>query len=501
MNLVVLPVLLPALTGLFALLILRPSPVRRTLVGISGGLQVALACTLVGLTYTQGPMKVELGDWPAPFGIVLYIDVLAAIMIAIGAVISWACMLYGFFELPTRVTHPLRLPLVQFLMMGINLALVTADLFNLFVAFEVMLLASYALITLEADDWNIKEAFPYLSVNLFSSMLFLAGAGFAYGMFGSLNFADIAQQAELMADDPRVGALGILLLVVFGIKAGIFPLYFWLPNSYPILPAPLAALYAGMLTKVGVYVILRLFGTLLPHEFSGLHLVVAWMGGLTMVLGVLGAVSRGFIRGILSFHILSQIGYMILAIGFFTPFSIAAVIFYNIHNNIVKASLFLVGGTATVLNRTDTLARMGNLWVATPALGIIFLCQALSLAGLPPFSGFWGKLMIVLEGLNLGSGPGGWQFFVLTGLALFTGILTLFSMLKIWLTTFWVRDESIEVHREDRRWKGMTAVVGGMCLLSLTIGFGAQFFIKLSFEASRQLLDKAAYIEFILGPS
>ena len=247
-----------------------------------------------------------------------------------------------------------------------------------------------------------------------------------------------------------------------------------------------------MLTKVGVYVLLRIFGQVLPPDLPLVHTLMAWLAAATMIFGVLGAVSRNFIRGILSFHILSQIGYMVLAIGLFTPYAIAAAIFYVIHHIIVKSTLFMVGGTVTVLNRSDDLEKTGRLWVVAPVLGVVFLLQAFSLAGIPPLSGFWGKYMIVVEGLRQ-------REWVLVACALVAGVLTMFSMLKIWNGPFWSAEAAGGVHAEDRRWRPMTAVAGGMTVLSLGIGLGAEFFLQVAHEAARQVLDREGYIALLLG--
>jgi multicomponent Na+:H+ antiporter subunit D len=492
MHLALQPLLLPLLTAVALLFWGRPSWGRRTFAAVSAGAQLAVALALLALADAGGPLVVPMGNWAAPYGIVLVVDLLTAIMLGLSSFTALATLLYGFFELGPRVEHPLRLPLVQFLVAGINLAFLTGDLFNLFVAFEVMLIASYALLTLEADDWDVKQAFPYLAVNLVGSTLFLCGAGFAYRLFGTLNFADIALRARELSGDPRVTALALLLLVVFGLKAGVFPLYCWLPNSYPILPAPVAGLYSGMLTKVGVYVLLRMLGTVLPHDLTGLHTLLAWLAGATMILGVLGAISRNFIRGILSYHILSQIGFMVLAIGLFTPFAFAACIFYIIHHIIVKSSLFLIGGTAALLNRTDNLDRMGNLWRQTPLLGVLFLLQALSLAGLPPLSGFWGKYAILVVGLEQ-------REFVLVGLAIVASILTLFSMLKIWNAAFWGTSENCQVSVGDRRWLQMSRVIAGMVVVSLGIGLGAEGVFRVASRAAAQTLDQDAYARAVFS--
>lgn len=485
------PVLLPLLTAVVTLLWGRPSRARHALLAASAALQLALAGWLVAQTYAGPPLVLGMGGWPARLGIVLVVDLLSAIMLSLSTLMALATVLYGFAEMPTRNEHPLRGPLTQFLIMGVNLSFCTGDLFNLFVAFEVMLIASYALLTVEADDWDIKHAFPYVAINLFGSAIFLCACGLAYVTFGTLNLAEISVRAALLGDDLRVPLLALLFIVVFGIKAGLFPLYYWLPNSYPTAPHPTAALFAGLLTKVGVYVLLRVFATALPHDLTFAHTLLAWMAGLTMILAVLGAISRSFIRGILSFHILSQIGFMVLAIGFFTPLSLAACVFYVTHHIVVKTSLFLIGGVVARLNGTDNLERTGNLWKHTPWLGVLFLFQALSLAGLPPLSGFWGKYLIVVVGVEQ-------RQYWLVAASLVASLLTLFSMLKIWNGAFW-RASQATVADVGRRWRAMTAVIAALTCVSLTIGLGAEAFMRLSRRAAEQALDQRAYAQAVLG--
>jgi multicomponent Na+:H+ antiporter subunit D len=492
MNAAVLPFLLPLFTGTLTLFLGKPGTARRGFLVASALVQLGVAAWLIAENLAGRPHVLLAGGWASAVGITLVADLLAAIMVALSSLTALAAVLFTCFESRPRLEHPLRLPLVQFMVAGINLAFLTGDLFNLFVAFEIMLIASYALLTLEADDWDIKQAYPYLAINLVGSTLFICAAGLAYGLFGTLNFAGIITRAADMSGDPRILVLALLLLVVFGTKAGLFPLYYWLPNSYPILPAALAGLYSGMLTKVGVYVLLRMFATVLPHDLSGVHQLIAWLAGLTMVLAVMGALSRNFIRGILSFHILSQIGFMALAIGLFTPLSIAACIFYVIHHIIVKASLFLVGGVATVLNRTDDLDRMGHLWRGTPWVGIVFLCQGLSLAGIPPLSGFWGKYLIIVEGLRAGE-------YILIGASLVASVLTLLSMLKIWLAAFWSEPEGVALRVDDWRWRPLLGVVGGLTVLSLGIGFGAEAVMQVALRAAQAALDQPGYVELVLG--
>jgi multicomponent Na+:H+ antiporter subunit D len=490
-NLAGLPVILPLVAALVSLLLPRPSVARRWFVGSVLGALLILAACLLGQALTSGPLVLRVGGWPVPFGIVLVADILAAVMLFLAAFTALASALYGFAEAPPAHEQPLRLPLLLFLLAGINLSFLTGDLFNLFVAFEVMLLASYGLLTLETDARESRGALPYLTINLVGSALFLACCGLAYSLLGTLNFAEMIERTEALQGDPRLTLLGLLLLLVFALKAGVFPLYYWLPNSYPILPPAIAAFFAGMLTKVGVYVLMRVFGTVFPPSEAALHSVLAWAAGFTMVFGVLGAVGQSSIRAILSYHIVSQIGFMVLAIGLHSTAAFTAAIFYIIHHIVVKASLFLTGGIIVRANGTDELAQTGGLWRAAPWLGILFLLQAMSLAGLPPLSGFWGKLMIIAEGFQQ-------REWVLVALSLLASVLTLMSMLKIWLGAFWQKtpDRSLCL---DRRSRGMTAAGLGMAALSVCIGIGAELFVRIAHRAAEETLDRPAYVRTVLG--
>lgn len=381
-------VVLPLVAAAVSVALARAPKVQRTVAVITIGATVVLALIVLVSVDRDGPLRMNLGGWPGRIAITMVADRLATVMLVLGAVMLLVVLVYALGQSGEGARSPWYVPAYLVLAAGISAAFLAGDLFNLFVAFEVMLIASYALLTLEADDWDVKHAFAYVAINLFGRALFICACGLAYSIFGTLDFAEIALRATPLAGELRAHLLALLFLAVFGIKAGLFPLYYWLPNSYPTLPIPTAALFAGMLTKVGVYVLRRIFGTVLPHSLTFVHTLLAWLAGLTMVLAVMGAISRPFIGGILSFHILSQIGFMALAIGLFTPLSLAACILYIIHHIVVKSSLFLIGGTALRLNGTDDLDHMGNLWRRTPWLGALFLLQALSLAGLPPLSGF-----------------------------------------------------------------------------------------------------------------
>lgn len=493
-----LPILLPFATGILLLLLRGSGTARRGVAIISLLLQLAAALALVHHCYEHGIVTTHLGEWKAPIGIILVGDKTAAILATLAVLVALASTLAGFSEKPARSENPLRQPLVQFLVTGIQLSFLTGDLFNLFVAFEVMLLSSYGLLTLEADKGRIKEAYPYVVLNLVGSALFLAGCGFAYALFGTLNLTGIAVAAAEIAATPegslKVTVLTALLALVFSIKAGMFPLYYWLPNSYPVLPASIGALYSGLLTKVGIYVLLRLLGTVMPHDQHSLYLLIAWLGGGTMLFGVLGAVSRMGVREILAFHVLSQVGFMIFAIGLFSPFALAACIFYMMHHIIVKSALFLTASFVHTRFGTDHLKKTGGLWKRHPVYSIAFLMMALSLAGLPPLSGFWAKLWILLEGLDQGR-------YFLVGVSLVASLLTLASMLKIWNGAFWQSPpETVNLSPQPTRQAPLWISLGLLCAVSAGVVLGVGPLWEASQAAAQELMDASRYVGPVLNP-
>jgi multicomponent Na+:H+ antiporter subunit D len=492
-----LPILIPFITGIVLLLVKPRGILRRGLSVGSLALQLAAAIWLLVETYTSGISLMHLGNWKAPIGIVLVGDKTAAILVLLALIVTFGATLAGFAERGKSQGNPLRLPLVQFLLTGIQLSFLTGDLFNLFVAFEVMLLSSYGLMTLEAEKGRLKQAYPYVLLNLIASALFLAACGYTYALFGTLNFAGIAEAAAIMNQTSegaaRITILTSLLALVFSIKAGMFPLYYWLPNSYPSLPPSLGALYSGLLTKVGIYLLLRLLGTVMPEGQDQLYTLIAWLGGGTMLFGVLGAISRSGIREILAFHVLSQVGFMILAIGFFTPYAFAAAIFYMVHHIIVKSALFLTTSAVVIYLGTDNLKKTGGLWRTKPWLGLAFLVMALSLAGLPPLSGFWAKLWILMEGLSEG-------FFFLVGVSLVASILTLASMIKIWFGAYWQpAPEGTEPAAPGRTALPLWITLVAMVIISLGVMVGVEPIWKASQLAAEELLDPSRYIDPVLN--
>jgi multicomponent Na+:H+ antiporter subunit D len=490
---VVVPVVWPLLTAVALLAVAGRPPVWQrwlSVASLAGLLAVELA--LAAATSDGTVLVHRLGNWRAPFGIVLVADRLAVIMLLLAAGTGLAVLLYHAAEPDPEPERLYFFPLFQFLLMGLNGAFVTGDLFNLFVFFEVLLIASYGLVTLGASARQLRAGMQFVVLNLLSSALFLFGVGVLYGLTGTLNMADlVVKVAAVPASDAGLLRVAMMcLLVVFAAKAALLPLAFWLPDAYPTPPAAISAMFGGIATKVGVYALLRVFTTVFTDvRGPGAEVLIA-LGTMSMLVGVLGAVAQTELRRLLSFHILSQIGYLVFGIGLFTVGGVAAAIFYMVHYTIVKCALFLVGGVAERLGGARDLKKLGGLAHLSPALATLFLIAGISLAGLPPTSGFFSKYLLAAAGLAAGRYLGVTVAFV-------AGILTLFSMMKIWTMAFWGEPVRAAPRPPGR---ALLAAAGLLVSFSITLALGADPLHRHAQATARQVLDAPAYAAAVLAP-
>ncbi len=489
--LVVAPIALPLLVAALLLVLRGRRALQRLVATAATALLLVVAVVLLVQVSRHGILAVQLGGWQAPFGITFVADHLAAIMVLVNAVMALAAAVYAFVDIDPGREHAGYHPLVQSLLAGINGAFLTGDVFNLFVWFEVMLIASFVLITLGGRRDQLEGGIKYVSVNLVASMLFLTAVGLLYGLTGTLNMADLARLLP-EHDTGMVTTIAMLFMVAFGIKAAVFPLFFWLPASYHTPPIAISAFFAGMLTKVGVYALMRTFTLLFVADVGYTHTILLWVGGLTMVSGVITAAAQNDVRKILSFHIISQIGYMVFALALYTPLALAGAVFYLVHVIIAKANLFFIAGIARRRAGSYDLRRIGGLYHAAPFLSALFLISALGLAGIPPLSGFWAKLLVVLAALEAAR----WW---IGAVALGVGLLTLFSMTKIWQYAYWTPlppGASL-----SPRPSGLLYVpVVALAVLTLVLGLWSEPLIALSDAAAAELLDPARYVQAVLGP-
>ncbi len=456
---------------------------------------LGLAAALLTTVWREGVFSAQAGGWPAPFGITLVADHLSAAMVAVTAVVGVAAVVYSFEDVGSAVLSRSFHPLLHALLAGVCGAFLAGDLFNLYVWFEVMLISSIGLLVVGGTRAQLDGAVRYAALSLIATTLLLTGIGLLYGLVGTLNMADLHLRVPELANQGLVTVIALIFIVAFGLKSAVFPLFFWLPASYHTPKVTVSAVFSGLLTKVGVYALMRLFTLVFVGDAGFTHQILLWVAGFTMVTGVLGAASHEHLRRILSFHIVSQIGYMILGLALLTPLGLLGGIFYVIHHIVVKANLFFVAGAVRRLGGASDLSRLGGLYRDKPLLAALFFVPAFSLAGFPPLSGFWAKFLLVRASIEAGQ-------YAIAATALGVGLLTAYSMTKIWLNAFW---KPLPGHLvppaplPPARRRLLLGPVAGLAAITLAIGLYVRPFYELAERAASELLDPSAYVEAVLG--
>jgi multicomponent Na+:H+ antiporter subunit D len=505
--LIVAPIVFPLILGLITLSLWQNRKMQE-IVNIAGSvIMLVISLLLLNTVLDNGILVSQIGNWPAPFGISIVADTFSAIMVVISGIMGLAISIYSVSSMKSKFVLSDMLqkrrqfgyyPLLNIMYMGINGAFLTGDLFNMYVWFEVLLISSFILLALDGTRLQIEGTFKYVTINLLSSAFFLTGVGFLYSLTGTLNMADLAVRIPQVENQSMITVIAMFFLVSFGIKAAIFPLFFWLPSSYHTPPISISAIFAGMLTKVGVYSLIRVFTLIFINDIAYTHTIILWLSALTMFVGVLGAASQYDMRRILSFHIISQIGYMIFGLALYTPLAIAGAVFYIMHHIIVKANLFLVAGLVRRVGGSYDIRKVGSLVNTYPFLAVLFLIPALSLAGIPPLSGFWSKFFVVKAALEL-------QEYFLVFVALLVGLLTLYSMTKIWNEAFWKNNPEKIPAKElisglfSKQNIFMTIPIILLALITLSIGFYPEPFYQIADRAAHELMNPSIYISKVLG--
>lgn len=484
------PVLIPITTAALCTLLWNHTRAQRVV--HVAGLAFMLAASLLLLAQVRhgGTLAVTFGGWAPPFGISFAADLLSAAMVAITGILAMATGVYGFADVRRRQEQGGFYPLLHGMLAAVNGAFLTADIFNLYVWFEIMLITAMGLLAIDRTRAQLDGVLRYAVLNLLSTLVFLLAIAIVYGVTGTLSMADLARVLPEIGPSTALSIAAALFLVGFGIKAGFFPLFFWLPASYHTASITVAAIFAGLLTKVGVYACFRVFSLLFENGDS-LREVIAIMAAGTMLFGVFGAAVQWDIRRILSFHIISQIGYMLLGLALGTPLALAGAVFYIIHHIIVKANLFLLAGAIYRVSGTFDLRRCGGLMASHPLLAVLFAIPALSLAGIPPLSGFWAKYMVIDASFRAAHG---W----LAAVGLFVGLLTVFSMSKIWIEAFWKASprprtipRAVPV--------SMLAAISGLGLLTVWIGLLPDVVVAYATAAGQALLDTTSYASAVFA--
>lgn len=498
---VAIPLALAALGVVFQLLRAPYSvQVQKVLAGI--GVVANLLVALVLLVYTLGGNRLvlQVGLWPAPFGITVYADALTGIMLSSTGLLALLIFPYALASLDRQRERLGYYPMALLLLMGANGAFITGDLFNLYVFYEVLLMSSFVLLALGGAPSQINAGIRYVVLNLMGSMMLLLGAGLTYGTLGTLNMAQISQR---MGDAPATVQTTIagLLLIAFAGKAAMFPFFFWLPSSYHTPHPAVTALFSGVLTKVGVYSLFRTFPLFFPNLLEAWQPLLLTMAGLTMLIGVLGAFAQPTIRRLLSFHIISQIGYMLMGLAvalspspYGLGFGLALAILFLVHNQFVKTALLMGGGQVELETGTGKLAELGGLAATKPVQALIFFVAAFALAGFPPTSGFVAKLGLLQATFATDN-------YWIAGLSLFVSVLTTMSMIRLWQYIFWGKPKRDYPRRPHFHQPGVQAMLlapaGVLVALSLAIGIFAQPALQMAQIAASQAIDRAGYIDAV----
>jgi multicomponent Na+:H+ antiporter subunit D len=486
----------PLIAAAIALLV-RNQPVLRDAVTLAGIFSAAGGAVFLLTRVAQdGTYVLRVGGWSPELGIILVADLFAALILPVALLIIAVVEVFAVGQRRSAwgANPELSGPLTCVLTSGVSLAILTGDLFTLFVSFEIILVSSYVLLTHQGKGSQIRAGITYVAMNLLASTLFLFGLAMVYAATGTINMALLAERIPELPDAVRIG-IGLWFFVVFGSKAALFPLFSWLPDSYPTAPTTITAVFAGLLTKIGIYSIIRFHTLTGMEELGTLMLIIA---GITMVIGALGALAQSDMKRILSFHVISQIGYMLMGLAFFSAAGTAGAILFLIHHMPVKTMLFLVGGLVENTEGSSALSRSGDLARRRPFIAVLFAVPALSLAGFPPFSGFVAKFGVISAGIELGTNAA----LITVAVALVAGVLTVLSMTKIWLNVFWGSapedhaTSSVAAKPLDRRLIYTASSMALVGTLAISLMVGALF--DLSVRAADDLRNPLLYIDEVM---
>lgn len=489
-NIIVLPMVIPLLTAIILIFFLSYVRVQYWLSLVALVTTAAVSGYILELIQREGILRLDFGQWPPPFGILFVADSFATILVLTASIVSALILIYAYYAGQSEHDHPrFFYSLILFLVAGVNGSFLTGDIFNLFVCFEVMLLASYVLITLGGRKRQLRESVKYIGINVLSSWLFLVAIAYLYGTAGTLNMAHLAERMAEAGPTPLITVISILFLIVFSLKAGLL-LYFWLPGSYSAPPTAVVALFGALLTKVGIYALFRIFSLLFYHDPFVSETLLGIMAALTLIGGSIGAVAYNDIRHIVAYNVVIAVGFILVGLAISTPAAIEGSIYYLIHDMIAKGLLFLLAGTIVTLTGTGKIEEMSGLIRHYPLLGWLFFIVILSLVGIPPLSGFVGKVL-------LGQGAVQAEAYLLLGLAFLSSLFVLYSLLRIFLNCFW-GETTISEGEETPLRKGLIIPSFILAMLMFGLGLGAELLAPYVKDAAETLLNPSLYIEPIL---
>lgn len=492
-NFLILPILIPLVTGVLLIFAARHVMLQRWIAGLSALITVIVSVLLVQKVNNDGIQTLNLSNWEAPFGITLVSDMVSALLVLTTSIIAMACVIYSFRGIDEDREKFYFYAAVNFLIVGVNGAFTTGDIFNLFVFFEVMLMSSYVLIVIGGTKIQLRESIKYLLVNVISSALFVIAVAYLYSVVGTLNMAHISVRISEISEMGQPGiitVIAVLFLIVFGLKGAIFPLFFWLPGSYYAPPAPVLALFGALLTKVGVYSIARTYTLFFYQDGGFTQQLLTILAVISIVFGVIGAIAYWDIKKIVIYNIIVAVGVILFGISVMTPDSLTGAMFYLIHDMNIKAALFLLVGIVAAITGTSNLRKISGLIKRYPGLGWTFFIAALSLSGIPPLSGFVGKLLIIKGGFES-------EHYWGAGIVLMSSLLVLFSIMKIFINGFWGTPQDYEEADQIPVKRMMIAPVI-LVAFAVFYGAGSEFVYPYISQAAETLANPSIYIDAVL---
>lgn len=481
------PVVIPFATAVLALLAARSLRAQRVISLVGAAALLVATGAILAEVAADGPVAAQAGGWPAPFGITFVADLFAAVLVTLTALVALVVLIFGLADVTVEEERQGHHPLTHAMLAGICGAFLTGDIFNMYVWFEVMLIASFGLLVIGGSRAQLDGAVKYVGLNLIATVAFLSGVGLLYGATGALNMADLHVRLQGRAMETPILASAAFLIFAFGSKAALFPLFFWLPASYHTPSFATSAVFAALLTKVGVYALVRVFTLVYDIDGTVIQTLLLWGAVATMVVGALGALAQPTIRRVLGFGVVSSVGYMLLGLAIATPLALAGSVLYLFQDMLTKTSLFLGAGAARRLAGAESFERTGGLWRSRPWTSILFLLPALSLAGVPPFSGFWPKLVLAQATIAT-------RDYGLTLAVLGVGFLTLFAMARVWALAFWSAHPEGDAAVGGPAPAAMLAPMTALAAMILLVGIYASPFLDATTTVAAQLLDPASYL-------
>lgn len=485
-NLLIMPMLLPFLCALILVFIKNKNQTSKILSITTMIVSTLISLALLIYVVNHKPITLDFGGWKAPFGIQFLGDSLSLLMVTVSSFVVTLIMAYGFGRGEKRV-NLFHLPtFILLLTVGVIGSFLTSDLFNLYVMFEIMLLASFVLVTLGQSVEQLRAAIIYVVLNIIGSWLFLLGIGMLYKTVGTLNFSHIASRLNHMESNQTITIISLVFLVAFSSKAALV-IFMWLPKAYAVLNTELAALFAALMTKVGAYALIRFFTLLFDHHPGITHPLLVFMSCITMIIGAFGVIAYKDIKKIAAYQVILSIGFIILGLGSHTHAGVNGAIFYLSNDIIVKTLLFFIIGSLVYISGFRNYKYLSGLAKREPFFGVAFIVMVFAIGGVPPFSGFPGKVLIFQGAIQNGN-------YIGLALMILTSLLAIYSLFRVMFVMYFgdtdgeeVKFKEIPPHRKG--------ILGILVAVVLAMGIAAPVVLKVTDNATNLNMKEHVFQE------